>query len=89
MKLCVSPTLRSNAFQCVRTSETLPTTFDDFQSDVRVNGCPVKLRLWDNSNQQGYDRLCPLAYQNNGMDTYLKRTLNKDIGKLNDLQIWN
>lgn len=44
------------------TGEYLPTVFDTYTRDIRIEGETIELGLWDTAGQEGYDRLRPLAY---------------------------
>ncbi|GFZ12883.1 RHO-related protein from plants 2 [Actinidia rufa] len=47
----------------------VPTVFDNFSSNVVVDGSTVHLGLWDTAGQEDYNRLRPLSYR--GADVFL------------------
>ena len=42
--------------------EYVPTVFETYTREMRVEGEDVELGMWDTAGQEGYDRLRPLAY---------------------------
>lgn len=40
----------------------MPTVFENYVTDCRVDGRSVQLALWDTAGQEDYERLRPLAY---------------------------
>ncbi|VVC42194.1 P-loop containing nucleoside triphosphate hydrolase,Small GTP-binding protein domain,Small GTPase [Cinara cedri] len=51
-------------FENVYPSVYVPTVFDNFSTEIKIEGKMVKLALWDTAGQEDYDRLRPLSYPN-------------------------
>jgi len=42
--------------------EYVPTVFENYVTDIEVDGIKVELEMWDTAGQEDYDRLRPLSY---------------------------
>jgi len=43
-------------------AEYVPTVFENYVTDIEVDGVKVELEMWDTAGQEDYDRLRPLSY---------------------------
>ncbi|KAL3627621.1 hypothetical protein CASFOL_028984 [Castilleja foliolosa] len=56
-------------FECSAHEDYVPNVFDNFSTNVVVDGSTVDIGLWDTAGQEDYNRLRPLSYR--GADVFL------------------
>jgi len=57
-KTCLLISFASDRFPI----DYIPTVFENYTAQMKVNNDPVLLHLWDTAGQEEYDRLRPLSY---------------------------
>ena len=51
-----------HAFMNVFLETYIPTVFENYVTEIEVDGMLIELALWDITGQEDYDRLRPLSY---------------------------
>jgi Ras family protein A len=59
-KTCLLMTFSIGYFQ----EDFVPTTFEHFVADIKIEGKHVELALWDTADHEYYNRIRPLVYPN-------------------------
>lgn len=57
-----NPSLVPHGTSSTNSHHQIPTVFENYVTDCRVDGKSVQLALWDTAGQEDYERLRPLAY---------------------------
>ncbi|VDI12768.1 Ras-related C3 botulinum toxin substrate 1 [Mytilus galloprovincialis] len=57
-KTCLLMVYSRNSFD----EKYIPTVFDNYKANVKVNDIYIELGLWDTAGQETYDRFRPLSY---------------------------
>ncbi|KAF9374469.1 Rho GTPase [Podila verticillata] len=60
--VCPQTHMHNASTYICNTSLGNPTVFENFVTDVKIDGKPVQLALWDTAGQEAYERLRPLSY---------------------------
>ena len=56
--------LMSFSTGCFPDEEYTPTIFDNYSTNMMLDGKVYSLGLWDTAGQEAYDRLRPVSYPN-------------------------
>jgi len=43
-------------------TDYVPTVFDNYYTNVKIDGLPIKVGLWDTAGQEDFEQLRPLSY---------------------------
>lgn len=54
--------LNTSSYTCISSPPQEPTVFDNYVTDIELDGKPIQLALWDTAGQEEYERLRPLSY---------------------------